>query len=122
MPARIVIDIAEVKRLAGLGLSEENIAISLGISQDTLTRRKKDFAEFAEALKSGKVAAQTVVADKLYELCKEGNLGAIIWYEKTRLGYSEKITNEHSGPNGGPIPFKEIIVQIPKRPDEPVDD
>lgn len=93
----ILIDLDEVKRLAGLGLSEAQICTSLGISEDTLGRRKKDSADFADALKSGKVAAQVTVGTELMKLIKKGNLGAISWYEKTRLGYSEKVQTEHSG-------------------------
>jgi DNA invertase Pin-like site-specific DNA recombinase len=92
----IEINLAEVERLAGLGLTEAEICTSLGISQRTLERRKAESGIFGEALKKGKTATQVVVANKLVELCKKGNLGAIIWWEKTRLGYSETIKQEQT--------------------------
>jgi len=90
MAKRKEIDIKEVERLSGLGLTEEQISLSLGISVDTFGRRKSSVAEFAEAIKRGKTKAADVVSSKLMDLIKRGNLGAIIWYEKTRLGYSDR--------------------------------
>lgn len=100
---KIEIDIAEVELLAGLGFSEEEIAISLVISQDTLDRRKKENADIADAIKRGKAKAKRKVTSKLMEKIEAGDLGAIIWYEKTRLGFSDKQTVEHTGKDGGAI-------------------
>jgi len=97
------IDIQEVEALAGLGFSEEEIAISLGISQDTIDRRKKENADIADAIKRGKAKAKRKVTSKLMEKIEAGDLGAIIWYEKTRLGFSDKQTVEHTGKDGGAI-------------------
>ena len=90
--SRILIDLAEVERLAGLGLSQEEIAVSLGICVKTLIRRKKDSAAFASAIQKGRARAAAVVSNKLFTLCGKGRLNAIIWYEKTRRGLSEKRT------------------------------
>jgi hypothetical protein len=87
----IEIDLAKVERLAGLGLSERQICDSLGISEATLGRRKH-FDDFEGALKKGKARAIANVANRLYELCKEGNTTAIIWFEKTRSGFSDHLT------------------------------
>ena len=94
---KIEIDIQEVEALAGLGFSEEEIAISLGISQDTIDRRKKENADIADAIKRGKAKAKKKVTGKLMEKIEAGDLGAIIWYEKTRLGFSDKVVSEHEG-------------------------
>lgn len=88
---KIEIDTTEVERLAGLGLTQEEICSSLSISVDTLERRVKDSADFADAIKRGKASAAEVVSDKLMGLCKRGNLGAIIWYEKTRRNLSDRL-------------------------------
>ncbi len=90
----IEIDLSEVERLAGLGLSQNEIAASLDISVDTLARRKKEFAEFADALKRGKANAKSEIANKLFIEAKAGNITAIIWIEKTRFGFSEKLQIE----------------------------
>jgi predicted DNA-binding protein (UPF0251 family) len=47
---KIQIDLAEVERLASLGLSQEQIADSLGISNTTFYARKRESEEFAQAV------------------------------------------------------------------------
>jgi hypothetical protein len=37
-----------------------------------------------------------VVANVLFELCKEKNLGAVIWFEKTRYGLRDNTHITHS--------------------------
>lgn len=100
---KIEIDIAEVERLAGLGLTQEEIALSLGISERTLYENKAKSAEFAEAIKSGKAKTKRTVTNKLMEKIEDGDLGAIIWYEKTRLGFNDKVVNSHEG---------EIVIRV----------
>lgn len=87
---RIEINLDEVARLAGQGLTEEEIAAALGISTDTLERRKKESADFAAAIKSGRARAADEVSNALMDACRKGNVTAIIWYEKTRRGLSDK--------------------------------
>ena len=89
---KIAIDLAEVERLGGLGLSEKQISEALGIGYRTLNRLKSDDEKFQEALAKGKSKAIAKVSNWLYELCAEKNLGAIIWYEKTRSGFSDHLT------------------------------
>jgi hypothetical protein len=47
---------------------------------------------FQAALAREQAKAIGEVANWLYELCKEKNLGAIIWFEKTRSGFSDHLT------------------------------
>lgn len=89
---RVEIDMAEVERLAGLGLTQEEIATSLGFSERTFRNRKKDSAAFADAIKRGKASAAEEISNQLFEKAKTGDLGAIIWYEKTRCGRTDKLT------------------------------
>jgi len=48
--------------------------------------RKAENADFAVAIKKGKAQANGLVSNVLFNLCKSGNVTAIIWYEKTRRG------------------------------------
>lgn len=98
---KIEIDIDKVQRLASEGLSHAEIAARLGVSEDTIGRRKKQSAVFAEALKRGQSLANAEVSNQLFNLCKSGNLGALVWWEKTRKQYSER--TEITGANNGPI-------------------
>ena len=90
MAKRKDVDIKEIERFAGQGLSEEQICRCLGISDETLRRRKNENVAFVEAIKNGRSKTAETVSNKLMDLVKRGNLGAIIWYEKTRLGYSDR--------------------------------
>jgi DNA invertase Pin-like site-specific DNA recombinase len=86
---KIELDIQKIEDLAGRGLTEQEICLCIGISRTTLYRRKRDAVAVAEAIERGKAKAHAVVANALFELCKERNLGAIVWFEKSRCGMSE---------------------------------
>lgn len=100
---RIEIDTDRVAELAGQGLSQAEICLVLGISEDTLSRRKADSAAIADAIKRGQASAASQVANKLFQMATAGDLGAIIWYEKTRCGRTDKVAHELTGRDGGPI-------------------
>lgn len=93
MPGKKKIEpsISEIERLAGLGFTQGEICLRLGFSDETLRRRKMENGDIVEAIKRGKAAANDKVSSKLMELVNKGNLGAIIWYEKTRRGLSERV-------------------------------
>ena len=62
----IDIDLARVERLAAQGLTDEQVATSLGVSQSTITRRKRTSDQFAEALNRGKVRGIEEVTNTLW--------------------------------------------------------
>ena len=74
----------EVERLAAQGLTQAQIALCLGIAEDTLYEKKKQLAEFSEAIKRGQARGIQTVTNQLFELCREKSLGAICFYLKTR--------------------------------------
>lgn len=86
---RQVLDLARVEELARDGHTEANIARLLNVSQDTITRRKKDCAGFADAIQRGREAAHSEVSNALFRQAKRGNVPAITWYEKTRRGFRD---------------------------------
>lgn len=96
MPGKkIPIDISKVEEYAAQGLSQAEICLCLGISEDTLTRRKADSADVAEAIKRGKAKAASEVANVLYlKATVEKDLGAIVWWEKTRRGLSDRVQQD----------------------------
>lgn len=87
---RIALDLAEVERLAGLGLTQGQIAASLGISEDTLGRRKKDSADFAAAIEKGAAFAASEIANVIYDAAKKGDMTAAIFYAKARMGWRDR--------------------------------
>ena len=74
----------KIKHLAGLGLSDQAIATSLGISARTIARRKKDSVIFGDTLRQGKVKAVADVSNALFDSATSGNVSAQIFFLKNR--------------------------------------
>ena len=87
---KIEIDLKQVEKLAAIGLNEQQIADSLGISVDTLGNRKKESSDFSDALKRGKSKGIAQVANNLFEQSKAGNVSAGIFFMKNRAGWTDK--------------------------------
>ena len=83
MAKTIELDLKAAEELASLGLTDQQIADSFGISRSTLSRRKADDGTFEAALRKGK--AKAVV---------KGSLRAIIFYLKCRAGWREEEIKE----------------------------
>lgn len=86
------IDLDKLYNLAKIGLSEEQIAISLGISVATIGRRKRDDDRFAETLKAGKQRGIDAVTNALFEGATgdKPNTSAQIFFLKNRAGWRDK--------------------------------
>jgi hypothetical protein len=97
--------IAEVERLAGLGLNERKIAYVMGMAPNTFTRTKREQVRVSEAIEKGRAAAEDKVASKLFDKALTGDLGAIVWWEKTRADRRETVKQEISGADGTPLAF-----------------
>lgn len=95
--AKIQIDLEQVERLAAIGLNEQQVADSLGISQSTLGNRKKDSCDFYDALKRGQAKGIATVANNLFTQSKEGNVSAGIFFMKNRAGWSDKLEADLKG-------------------------
>ena len=104
MKTKIPIDLAKVEQLASQGLTQEQIAASLGICVRTLQKRKNENAEVAEAVKRGQAKGIAFVTNKLMQAVKNGNITAMIFYLKTKGGWSEKqlldVTTHEAPPEG----------------------
>ena len=87
---KIELDLAKVEELAGLGLTREQIALSLGVSYSTLNRRAKESEEIETAMRRGRALANIKVAGELMKAIEAGNVTAIIFYLKARAGWTEK--------------------------------
>lgn len=91
MPRRkIQLDVEKVEALASRGLSFEQIAASLGITDGTLLQRRRENKEIEEAIKRGRDKGIAVVANKLFEAAKEGNTAAMIFFLKAQGGWTDR--------------------------------
>lgn len=66
------------------GLTDEQIAENLGISQDTFYKYKKKYPEFSESLKKGKEIVDYRVENALLKNALEGNVTAQIYWLNNR--------------------------------------
>ena len=103
----VKIDLAELEKLASLQCTDEEIACFFRVSTRTIERRKKKPA-FAEAMERGRAKGRMSVRRALYSQAANGNIAATIFLAKNLLGYKDYFSNEHSGPDGGPIPLSLI--------------
>ena len=97
---KIHIDLKQVESLAANGLTQEQIASALGISERTLRSRKGEIADFADAIKRGKAKGIALVTNKLMESIKGGNMTGMIFFLKTQAGWKETNVQEHTGKDG----------------------
>ena len=88
-----VIDYEKLYNLARMGLSEEQIATSLGISRSTISRRKREDDTFATTLKSGQQEGITLVTNQLFNSATDAvkpSTSAAIFFLKNRAGWRDK--------------------------------
>ena len=113
---KIQIDLNKVESLAANGLTQEQIAAALGISESLLYQQKRENEEFAEAIKRGKAKGIALVTNKLMESIKNGNMTGMIFFLKTQAGWKETNVQEHTGTNGTPLqlPTFNIVGVVPK--------
>jgi len=92
----------QIYNLSIVGTRYEDIALVLGISDDTLTKYYKP------ELEKGRIEANAAVAGTLFEKAKQGDTSSMIFWLKTRAQWSEKNTTELTGEGGAPISIKVV--------------
>jgi len=108
------IDIRQVEELARIGATEEDMAAVLGVSVDTIQRRKRASEEFCGAIKRGQATTRNSLRRLQLKKALEGNVTMLIWLGKQLLGQSDTQMLRHEGPQGGPIQYIEVE-RLPKR-------
>ena len=82
------LDLDRVKELAALGLSHRHAAPLLNVNLRTFDQHLADDADVREAWDAGRAEAVEKHARRLETLAENGDLGAIIFYLKTRGGFT----------------------------------
>lgn len=90
------VDIAELERLARVGLSQSQIADWFGFSERTLRNRFQSDPDLVAAYKKGKAEGVGKVADTLFQQAMGGNITAMIFYLKTQGRWTEVQKVEHT--------------------------
>ncbi|MCX8696552.1 winged helix-turn-helix transcriptional regulator [Gilliamella sp. B2828] len=86
---KIEINLQQVEKLAANGLTQQQIADSLGISVSTIESRLRESEEFKDAIKKGKAKGIAIIANQLFEKAQSGDTTSIIFYLKTQGGWKE---------------------------------
>ena len=82
-------DLEKAESLAGMGMTQQQIADCLGIHASTLSEKKQDFNELNEALKRGRAKGIARVTTALLKNVDTGNVTAQIFYLKCVAGWRE---------------------------------
>lgn len=91
---KIEINLQEVEALAANGLTQQQIADSLGISVSTIESRLRENEEFKDAIKRGKSKGIAMIANQLFKKAKSGDTTSMIFFLKTQAGWKETQTVE----------------------------
>src|SRR5258705_13438826 len=103
----VKIDLAELERLCSIQCTDQELASFFEVDVRTIERRKKN-SRFMAALERGRAKGRVSGRRMLFSLAAKGNVAAAIFLAKNLLGYKDYFSNEHSGPDGGPIPVSVI--------------
>jgi hypothetical protein len=96
-------EIAQIGKLAALGLDADHMAWFLDKGRSVFFERMKEMPSFADAIKSGRAKADGKALNALWKKIDGGDTACILFYIKTRLGWKEVSVTEHTGKDGAPI-------------------
>jgi len=88
-------EIDKVEAMASRGLTQEQIAMCLGIHDSTLYAKRNKFPDLNEAVQRGKAKGISIVSNALFESAKSGNTTSQIFFLKCMAGWKETNVNEH---------------------------
>ena len=83
------IDLRQVEELARIGCTEEDMAAVLGVSVDTIQRRKRSCPEFRGVIEKGRASLRNSLRRLQVKKALEGNTTMLIWLGKQLLGQKD---------------------------------
>lgn len=94
---------SKVRSMVAAGVPHNLIAKRLGCSVEELN------SLYADDLRRAGPEMRAMVGANLFAAAKAGNIAAIIFWLKTRAGWTETVRRKVSGPAGGPIPVQSDV-------------
>jgi len=79
---------------AAQGLTMNQIASVLGMSETTLYDKKVNYSEFSEAIKRGKDKGIATITNALFNKARQGDNTSMIFYLKNQAGWQDRIEKE----------------------------
>lgn len=101
LPANVV---EEVERLAGLGMTRQQIHYFFRMGEEAWSTYEKRRPELVTAMAYGRSRQQAKVMGKLNEAIERGNLSAICFYLKTQCRWRETDRPGEEGGERAPLP------------------
>jgi hypothetical protein len=109
---RVELDPRQVEELARIGCTEADMAAVLGVSVNTIERRKRSSPEFRGVIEKGQASLRNSLRRLQVKKALDGNVTMLIWLGKQLLGQSDRQGIEHTGSDGLP-PIRIITVEGP---------
>lgn len=89
LPINVTIDLAKVESFASRGLTEEQVACSLGVLLKNIKQDAQLLTQFKEAYQRGEAKGVAVISNLLFDKAKSGDTQAMIFFLKAK-GWSDK--------------------------------
>ena len=91
---RIEFDLEQVRELAAIQCTQEEMASVLRCSVDTIKRRMGEDESFAEAIKGGKEGGKASLRRMQFKAAQNGSHTMLIWLGKQYLGQKDRSETE----------------------------
>lgn len=112
---KLAIDYGKVEALRQCGCTDAQIAAVCEISEDTITRRKKDDPRFAAAYKKGFEHGTASLRMMQFTVAMKGCKTMLIWLGKQYLGQSDKQDLTHKGDKDAPVAYTDLTPEKAKQ-------
>jgi len=99
------IDLVELEKLCGLQCTDQEIAHWFGVTERTISRRRK-IKKFNDVMERGKARGRISVRRMQMKLLENGNATMGVWLGKQYLGQTDEIRHE--------VGFQALAVMLPR--------
>lgn len=110
------VKLSQIRALASIGCTQQEMAAILGLNRDTFTVLKKNNPIVKEIVMQGKAEGKGSLRRKQHEVAMRGDTQMLKWLGKNRLGQSERILS-HTETSQGDSLYK-MMKDITESDDE----
>lgn len=101
------IDIEKLRQLAAIHCTDNEMASVLGISHDTLARRKQSDPEVMEAIEGGRNQGKASLRRLQWQAAQKGNVVMMIFLGKNILKQRDKPEDDENDEGNQPLPWND---------------
>lgn len=109
MPKALDLDVDQMKKLAAMQCTFDEIAAWFGCSRSTLYARE----DYREIIEQERLKAHASMRRSMFQAALDGDRQMMIWLSKQYLGMREK--TEHSGEGLRPLSIEFVEAQPPEK-------